>query len=52
MCPGEDAGEVNPVGITDSGQEIKQVSKIKKKKKLAVRLQQGSNPTTHKRKVS
>lgn len=32
MCPGEDAGEVNPVGITDSGQEIKQVSKIKKRK--------------------
>lgn len=33
MCPGEDAREVNPVGITDSGQEIKQVSKIKKKEK-------------------
>lgn len=31
MCPGEDAGEVNPVEeITDPGQEIKQVSKKKK----------------------
>lgn len=47
MCPREDAGEVNPVEeITDPGQEIKQVSK---KKKSAVRLQQGSNPTTEKK---
>lgn len=31
MCPGEAAGEVNPVEeITDPGQEIKQVSKKKK----------------------
>lgn len=54
MCPGEFAGELRPVGITDPGQEIKQVSKKKgggweekrkEKKQLAVGLGQASHDT-------
>lgn len=38
-----------PSGDTDPGQDMKQVSKVKKKGQLAVRLGQESNPTTQKK---
>ena len=46
LCPGEDAGEVNPGGDYRPWPGNKTGVQNLKKKKLAVRLQQGSNPTT------